>query len=273
MLNKEKSINEHFAKVQLYRWFQLYERELSTTRVNNQLDLLADDVYIENQEDQIKGKENYPNKLMGLRYWKNAHHIKNIRVTDVNLSLMSVEADVGYQNIQEFGHKSSYIIHYKAEMEQGTDSLPVFKNIKLVPILKTKLAFEDTYSQNRIKSLIHYFLGNLEKLDGDASPFNEILDEDFEINSLSTGLIDSKKKFELGLKENSKKFKRSTFNLKEYRIVELEKNKYKLEMYVNWDGINFKDEKMSKKIKHTWLITDDETQRFAKIKQAKVEVV
>jgi hypothetical protein len=273
MLQKEKSINEHFAKVQLYRWFQFYERELNTTRVDNQLDILADDIYIESPEIKTIGKENYPSRLLKYRYWKNAFHIKSIRVSDVELGKIHVDAEISYQNIQEFGQKSSYIVRYNTVLEQRTDDLPVFKEIKLEPILKTKLTFEDTYAHNRIKSLIHYFFGNLEKLDGNSEPFKEILTEDFEINSIRNGLVDSKEKFEYGLKENSKKFKQSSYTLKEYHIVNSENNNYTLNMNVHWDGIDAGGIKMSKRLNHKWQIIDDDTQRFAKIKHAVVEII
>jgi hypothetical protein len=43
----ETTRKSHLAKTQFYRWYQLYEGELSDARIANQMDILADDIRIE----------------------------------------------------------------------------------------------------------------------------------------------------------------------------------------------------------------------------------
>jgi hypothetical protein len=273
LVRKNNSIYEHFAKVQLYRWFQLYEREMNSVRIANQLDILAEDVYIESPDIQTSGKENYPGRIIPYKHWKNAFHLKNVRVSELNLGIISVEAEILYQNIQEFGQKNSYVVRYKTEMEPRTEALPVFKKILLEPILKSKLTFEDTYPQNRIKSLIHYFFGNLEKLDGNTKPFKEILSDGFELNFLDKKLIDSPEKFESWLKKYPGQLLESRYTLKDYHIKQLEKDEFRLEMDIQWNGLSLDEVKLFEKIRHIWIIADDDSLPFAKIKQAKVEIL
>jgi hypothetical protein len=162
--------NVHLAKSQLYRWYQLYEREMNEKRIENQMQILADDVVIKSAAGEMKGKENYPARLSIYGGWKNAHHVENIEVFETENGPLNPEADIRYQNIQPDGQRKTYTIHYSAVLTKNSETLPAFSSIEIKPAGEAKEEFEDAYPVNRTKSLIHYWLALMESLDGDVSP-------------------------------------------------------------------------------------------------------
>jgi hypothetical protein len=270
MFKSQKTLHAHLAKVQLYRWYQLYEREITEDRIANQLEILADDVIIKSAAGKMKGKENYPPRLAVYKGWQNAHHVKNIVVTDTGNDSINLEADIHYQNIQADGQRKSYSIHYTTQLKKSAEILPVFSFLHLQPTGELAEVFEDEYPTNRAKSLMHYWLANMEQLDGNAALFKEILTDDFVLNFSTGSQINSIEKLTTWLNGTPKQLSQSSYYPENFSIEKILENEYEMTVEFNWYGIAKDGKKMTAKTKHTWHITDNINDRFAKIKRADI---
>ncbi len=270
MFNSEKTIHAHLAKVQLYRWYQLYEREMNEKRIANQLAILADDVVIKSAAGEMRGKENYPPRLAVYKGWQNAHHVNNIKVMDIDKNTIGLEADIHYQNIQADGQRNSYSLHYTTQLIKTNDLLPVFSFLNLQHTGETKEDFTEAYPTNRAKSLMHYWLANMEQLDGNVKPFEELLADDFILYFSTSSPINTIAKLETWLNGTPKQLKQSNHHPENFVVKELGANEYEMTVEFNWYGIANDDKKITSRTKHVWHIIDHPDDRFAKIKRVDV---
>jgi hypothetical protein len=109
---------KHSVKIQFYRWFQLYEREITDERIENQLSILSDDIEITSSAGTMKGKELYPERLRAYKGWKNSHRIHSIDVTKNKESKYLIEAKVSYKNIMPDGKELNYQLRYNTVLSQ-----------------------------------------------------------------------------------------------------------------------------------------------------------
>jgi hypothetical protein len=270
MFKFEKTLNTHLAQAQLYRWYQLYERELNEKRISNQMEILADDVVVKSAAGEMKGKLNYPARLAAYKGWQNAHHVQNVSVSDLDKDTIGLEADIKYQNIQADGQKRSYTIHYTTQLIKTKNKLPLFSSLDLKPIEETKDEFTDAYLTNRAKSLMHYWLANMELLDGNVTPFKELLTDDLLLNFTTSGQINSIEKLEVWLNDAPKQLSQSSHHPENFSIKQILENEYKMTVEFDWYGITKDGKKMTARTKHIWYLIDNINDRFAKIKRIDV---
>jgi hypothetical protein len=203
----------HAANVQLYRWYQFYERDIfDETRLNNQLDILDENIFIKSAAGEHTGRNGYPARLKAYKGWQNAHHVQNSSVVVNEDGTIALEADILYQNIKPDESEDIYTIHYTTQLKKyDNQALPVFSNIEIQPTgFPEKKAFEDAYPTNRAKSLMYNWMLNMEQLDGNVEPFKEMLTEDFVLNFSTTTPLSSIEELNiwlngapLGLKQSS----------------------------------------------------------------------
>lgn len=262
--DKQTTKEQHLAKVQLYRWYQLYEREITPVRISNQMEILADDLYMKTAAGELNGKNNYPEKLAAYKGWKNAHHVDNTNITSTEKGLQ-LEADIRYQNIRPNGEKKSYKIHYNTILTNKAKSLPVFLSIEIVPTEVTNETFEDAYPENRTKSLMYYWLASMENLDGDVTPFKELLADDFTLNFSTSNQIKSIKDLETWLNGTPMLLKESSHYPENFSVKTIMDNEYEVSVEFDWKGITKDNKQVKARTKHTWYIVDNPNERFAKI--------
>ncbi len=260
-----KSPQKHLAKAQIYRWYQLYERELSDIRINNTMDMLADDIFLKSAAGEMRGKDNYPSRLEGFKGWKNAHHVNNIEVNIDENGQLLLETDINYQNIQPNGDKSSYTIHYNTKLNNDGFNLPDFNSIEIIPTGETTETFVDAYPVNRIKSLMHYWLANMERLDGEVTPFKELLAPNFELNFSTSTQITSIESLKTWLNGTPKQLQESQHFPKDFSIRNITDNEYEVTVSFDWKGTTNDGVKMKAVTKHVWYVLDNINDRFAKI--------
>lgn len=260
---------QHLAKAQLYRWYQLYEREMNDLRIANQMDILVEDIYMKTTAGEMKGKENYPERLIAYTGWKNAHHVENILATSSDKGL-ELEADIRYQNIRPDGEKNSYTIHYNTVLAQNSNILPLFISIEIVPTGENNDAFKDAYPTNRTKSLMYYWLACMESLDGDVTSFKELLADDFVLNFSTGGEIKTISELETWFKGASMKLKESSHYPEKFSVKTIMENEYEVSVELDWKGITKENQNVKAKTKHIWYIVDNQNERFAKILKADV---
>lgn len=260
---------QHLAKVQLYRWYQLYEREMNAKRINNQMEILADDIYLKTSAGEINGKHNYPERLTAYKGWKNAHHVENINIVSTEKGV-ELEAEIRYQNIRPNGEKMSYTIHYNTELLKNRDALPQFSFIEILPTGETNDIFKDAYPENRTKSLMHYWLACMESLDGNVEPFKELLTDDFILNFSTNSRIQSIQELETWLNGKPMQLKESSHYPEKFSVKTIMENEYEVTVEFDWKGITKENNQVKAKTRHIWYVVDNPNERFAKILKADV---
>ncbi len=272
IFKSEKTLESHLAKAQYYRWYQLYERPMNEQRITNQMDLFVDDVVIESAAGIMKGKENYPKRLGAYEGWKNAHHVQNVSLVTGKEGKSQVVADIRYQNIQLDGKKASYTLDYVMEFEDISNELPKLAKVIIKPTGETKDTFEDAYPNNRINSLMYYWLSNMEQLDGNVKPFEELLTDDFELN-FSTAPIKSIQELETWLNGTPKQLSQSSHHPENLSVKTINDTTFEVSVAFDWYGIAKNGQKMKAKTLHKWVVIDDSNERFARIKKADVKQI
>ncbi|WP_109829304.1 alpha/beta fold hydrolase [Reichenbachiella versicolor] len=267
-----KTREQHLAKVQLYRWYQLYERQMNTDRINNQLEILTEDVSIKSVSGEMKGKSNYPERLSAYDGWKNAHHVKDVSVVSTEEEV-KLEADIHYQNIRPDGVSSSYTIHYHTSLEKSENELPQFSSLEMEITSETDEEFKDAYPENRAKSLMHYWLANMESLDGKVAPFEELLAEGFTLNFSTSDPINTVEGLEKWLNGSPLQLKESSHSPKNFSIKTIVENEYEMSVEFEWEGVTKEDTRLKAVTKHTWYIVDNPNDRFAKILKVDVSQI
>lgn len=260
-----KSTQQHLAKAQIYRWYQLYERELSDVRISNTMDMLSDDIFLKSAAGEMKGKENYPDRLKAYEGWKNAHHVEKIEVSLDDNSNLLLTTNIRYQNIQPNGDKKSYTIHYNTTLKENGNNLPNFNAIEISPTGETDEAFVDAYPENRMKSLMHYWLANMERLDGDVTPFKELLAPNFQLNFSTSSKLNSIEDLEKWLNGTPTQLKESKHIPTNFSMKTIMENEYEVTVSFDWTGTAKDGTKMKATTKHVWYVIDDINKRFAKI--------
>ncbi len=263
---------EHAVKAQLYRWYNGYERYLTASRIVNQVALLAEDIVITTPRGKIAGKANYSWGLKDYKGMKIAHQIENIEiVTKINGSI-SVTVSLIYHGIQRNGTDTCMRFTYENELAQIPNQLPVFKRIQLsVADVLESPTFKDTYPKFRSLALMHYYLFLIEKLQENATEFQEILADDFQLNLSPTTVITTIAQLGTWLKGVAQKIAITSHYPKNIAVTALALNKYELKVDFDWEGWTITKQKMTAKTRHTWVIIDKKNERFAKIQSIEVE--
>jgi len=274
LFKSDKTTLSHLAKAQYYRWYQLYERPMNEFRIVNQMDMFTDNITIKSTAGTMVGKENYPERLGVYKGWKNAHHVQNIEVITGDDGKTQIKADIKYQNIQPDGKKGSYTIDYLMNLENDLNGiLPKLSEVVITPTGETKDTFEDAYPNNRVNSLMYYWLANMEKLDGNVKPFEELLTNDFELNFSTSSQIKTLADLETWLNGTPKQLTQSSHHPENLIIKSIGENVFKISVAFDWYGIAKNGQKMKAKTQHEWVVVDNPNERFARIKKADVSQI
>lgn len=266
--------DQHLAKAQLYRWYQLYERPMNDERINNQLEMLDENIMMINSSGEFKGTNGYLERLKVYNGWLNAHHINSIAVTLLDDNSIGLEADLHYQNIKPNGEKQSYALHYNdIRLEKVVDSLPKFTRVEIVPVGATDEEFEDAYPTNRTKSLMYFWLANMESLDGNVELFKELLADDFTLNFSTSSRIISIQEFKTWLNGTPMQLKESSHYPEKFTVKTIMENEYEVTVEFDWKGITKENKQVKAKTKHIWYVIDDLNERFARILKADVSQI
>ena len=273
MKNSEATTREqHLAKVQLHRWYQLYEREMNDQRITNQMDILEDDLHMKTAAGEMKGKENYPERLTVYKGWQNAHHVGEVTISKSEQGL-HLETDIHYQNIRPDGEKKSYTIHYNTRLNKSGDVLPKFAYIEIQPTGENLETFKDAYPVNRTKSLMYYWLACMENLDGNVTPFKELLADDFILNFSTSTAITSIGELETWLNGTPMQLKDSSHFPEAFSVKTIMENEYEVTVDFDWKGVTKEGKQAKAKTRHVWYVVDNPNERFARILKADVSQV
>jgi hypothetical protein len=263
--------NTHLALTQYHRWYQVYEAPFTKARINNQLDILADDIEISSQARTSRGKDSLTDRLKMYEGWQNAHHVQTTRVELLDKGLLKLEADILYQNIRPDNSRYSYTIHYSTTLQLRENNLPVFKtvNIKGTGNIEPPL-FQSAYADNRAKSFMHYWLYLMETVETNAYKFKELLAENFELNLSTAPKITTLENFYEWAATISKRVKVSGHYPKNTYIKEKEDKTISVSVDFEWEGISIEDKPMIAETHHEWILENNWDERFVRMKKMSV---
>ena len=270
----KKQQASHAALAQFYRWYQVYEVPFTEQRIANQAAMLADDVEIISQAGTTKGKSGLTERLSVFAGWRNAHHVQRTEVSILPDGMISLEADIVYQNIRPDESRHSYAIHYATLLRPLEGELPVFTKLTLAPTgVIEAFQFDPAYAENRARSFMHYWLFLMETEHGNSEKFKELLCTEFSVESSSGLMIDNFDAFSAWLRSICEPILNSTHFCKNITIAELADQPLRVSADFEWEGLNTMHEKMSAETHHEWILDNDMDERFARMKTMKVSIV
>lgn len=265
---------EHAAMAQYYRWYQVYER--SEGGIANALDILTKDVIISSDLGTANGHSEYSERVKQLPdTWNNAHHIQSVEITHGTDGAMTVAAQITYQNqgMLQDGAVRQADLAYTVELIPGETVLPLLSNVLIEQIgAPDAEAFEDAYAENRMRGLVHYWLALIEDPSRNPEPVREIFADGFSLN-FPSGTITDFGGFTAWLTGPASQLTASTHVISNFSVEETSKDTYSVKMDFDWSGLLPDDSVMVAKTRHTWVVENDLTERFARIQTVDVELL
>ncbi len=265
---------EHAAMAQFHRWYQYYERPAGG--IANALDILTQDVTIVSGLGTANGHKDYAARVAQLPdTWQNAHHLKTVEIDHGDQGAMTLNATITYQNVGILpdGAVREADLSYSVDLVTGDAVLPKLSGVKIEQNSdSTGVDFKDAYADNRMRSLVHYWLTLIEDPSRDPEPVREILADEFSLN-FSSGAITDFDGFKGWLAGPGSQVAASTHIISNFSAKDLGDETYSLTVDFDWYGILPDGTELVAKTRHNWTATNDVTARFARIKTVDVEVI
>jgi hypothetical protein len=265
---------KHAALAQLHRWYQIYENPETTTE--NQLDMLAPDIKLKSGLGEATGHDAYRQRIAQLpKTWKNAHTVTGTMITIAPDGRIDLGATLTYlnQGMRPDGSVRTADLAYTTTLQPSATVLPMFTRIEIGQLSEgTAPAFTDMYPQNRLLSLVHYWLALIEDPKRALEPFKEVLADGYALQ-FSIGTISDFKAFESWFRGPASAVAASTHEISNFSHLATDANTYRLQMDFDWHGILPDNKEMLAKTRHTWTVIDTPKERFARIKTVAVEVL
>lgn len=271
-MDKFKAIQfNHLALTQYYRWYQVYEVPLNKARIDNQLDILAEEIEISSQAGTTKGKMGIEDRLKMFEGWQNAHHVENTSIKQISDEELSLEADILYQNIRPDQSRYSYTIHYSTILKLRDNELPLFTKVHLEPTGTVEhTQFRSAYAENRAKSFMHYWLYLMETASVNSDKFKELLAEQFELDFSTTSKVTTLERFNEWLATVPNRVKQSGHYPKNVTVTENADHTISVSVDFEWEGISVENKPMIAETHHEWILENHVDERFARMKMMKV---
>ena len=258
----------HAALAQLYRWFQFYENP--NVGITNQLDILAPDILVKSDLGDALGHVSYIERISRLpKEWRNAHFLSDPLVTIEPDGWIHVVADVRYLNhgMLPGGAVKEVCLTYTTERSCSANYLPKITSIASSQKEERLAAkFEDSYIENRMKSLIHCWFAIYEDFSKDSDSVLEIVTEDFELK-LFGGTLDSAEKLQEWMEVWPRLLEAHSHVVTDFSFVELGSGEYHVSIEFEWEGIGKRNgTHQVGRYRYAIIATDNPNERFARIK-------
>lgn len=269
-----KGYLEHAVKAQFHRWFQIYERPEGG--VPNALDILTDDATVVSGLGTANGHDEYAARVAQLPdTWRNAHVLSALDITHGTDGAMTLSAEITYQNqgLLPEGAVREAELTYTVGLVGGETVLPKLSTVKIDQSSETTTeVFVDAYAENRLRSLVHYWLALIEDPSRDPEPVREILADGFTLN-FSSGAITDFDGFKAWLAGPGSQVAASTHVISNSSAKTLKDDEFQLAVDFAWFGIAPDGTEFVAKTRHSWTVSNNVTERFARIKTLDVEVL
>ncbi len=201
---------------------------------------------------------------------KNAHKVKKITISQ-NKDDYILTAEVDFLGINTKGEQNNYTFFYNTKSKKSGEDF-VFTDINISVQSKNKTTdFVSTYAENRGQALLCEWNSHVEALDGNAQPFKALLADNFALH-FPSGTVDSWEEFDTWLNGAPTNLKKSSHIVPYFSAKKTGENSYVLTIHFDWKGITKNDKTMKMQTKHTWKITDNPNEKFARLVDMKVEM-
>jgi hypothetical protein len=264
----------HGALAQLHRWYQGFES--AAYGIENQIDILEENVRLKSGLGEAVGHAAYRDRIKALPGdWQNAHIVKASRIGIDADGSISLEADIDYFNkgMLPDGAVRVADLTYKTRLSPTDGALPKFTSIEITQNSEGREdAIACAYGENRMRSLIHYWLALVESPARDPEPVREILADRFLLN-FSSGPIADFNGFKAWLAGPGSAMTASAHMIGNFRQEQTGKDEYKTGAQFDWHAIAPDGALWEARTAHRWLVKDDPTARFARIKRMDVEIL
>jgi hypothetical protein len=265
---------KHAAMAQLHRWYQIYENPETT--IANQLDFLARDIKLKSGLGEGVGHEAYVQRIGQLpKSWKNAHFVRSSLIKIGADGVISLDASLTYlnQGMKPDGSVRAAELAYTTTLQPTDAVLPEFSQIEITQLSEgTAPEFRPAYPENRVLSLMHYWLALIEDPKRRLEPFRDVLANGFELQ-FSSGPITDFKAFEQWFRGPASAMVASTHEIGNFSCESIDQNTYRAQADFAWQGILPNDQRMVGKTRHRWTVVDDPKERFARIQTLAVDVL
>lgn len=270
----EQGFKNHAAMAQLHRWYQFYEN--SEIPIENQLDILNSDIIVNSTLGTAKGHADYKKRVAQIpASWKNAHFVTGSDMAIGEDGAISLSADIIYANqgMLPEGQTRTAELTYTTKLVSGDGVLPKFTEITITPKKDgTAEEFTSAYGENRLLSLVHYWLALIEDPSRNPQPVEEILADSFSLN-FSSGPITDFDGFKAWLAGPASQVSASTHDIKNFAYQDLGDNRYTLSVDFDWEGILPDGTELEAETRHTWNVIDNPIERFARIKSVDMSIL
>jgi hypothetical protein len=270
----QQSTIKHAVMAQIHRWYQIYENP--QTSIDNQIDILSPDIKLKSGLGEGVGHEAYRQRIAQLpTTWKNAHFIREAEVKIDADGTIALDVALTYlnQGMKPDGSVRTAELRYDARLQPTATVLPRFTAIEIKQLSEgTAPAFEEAYPQNRLKSLLHYWLALIEDPARRVEPFKQLLADGFELQFLS-GTITDMAAFEAWLRGPGSAVTASTHAISGFSVEPTVADAYRMQVDLAWQGLLPDGKPMAAKTRHVWTVIDNPKERFARIKTIAVQVL
>lgn len=262
----------HAALAQFHRWFQLYENPAAT--LENGLDILDENATVTSAAGSFTGRSALRQRFEAMpRSTNNAHAVEDVRFTFDPDGQMRMVADVDYRTIGASGTGQRTALTYDARLRPSDSLLPKFTQIDITRKGEPQAApFVSKYAENRVKSIVHYWLALVDNPNRDAEPFREIFAPDFALN-FSVGKLDSFDKFKKWYDGPAAVMKVSAHTVNSLTYEEVAPNLFKAIVDCDWQGVTPDGKVIVGRVINTWMFSDDPGDRFARIQSVTANIV
>ena len=270
------SHRRHAALAQFHRWFLLYENP--DYGVENALDALAPDVTVASGLGTAVGHDAYRTRVAELpATWQNAHRVRDADVTFPDDGTTRLTAQVTYLNrgLRPDGSVRTAELTYEATLADADPVLPRFTAIRIEQQSEGDAdAFAPAYAENRLRSLAHHWLALVEHPDRAVEPFRAVLAEGFVLN-FSSGPIDTMDGLATWLAGPASAVDASGHRIDRFAFAPIagRPDAYRVELAFAWHGLTSDGDRVTARTGHTWTVTDDPMERFARLERVDVEVL
>lgn len=269
-----QSFLEHAARAQLHRWWLFYEDARIPRDV--QVSLVTPGVRVSTPSDEISGVGAYIERLDGFaRADANAHRVTDIAYEHKRDGSTRVRATIDYhhQSADTDGAVSSARLDYDVVFSPTYETLPQVSEMTITrqgPVEDD--TFRDAYVENRMASLVHYWMALIEAPDRFVTPFQEILAPSFLLN-FTSGSISDLDTLQDWLMGPASSVVASRHDLSPLQIETVGPDAYRIQFEVDWMGIARDNTFLGARTAHDWTVRDDPEDRFARIGQVDVEIL
>jgi hypothetical protein len=268
----EETMTRHRALVQLHRWYQLYERPITPERLTRQLQILDKDIVVDSTRGKVTGHDGY---LQGVGTLDptdlNSHRVRSATVQALGGGKIALAAETTYQLMKRDGTLTGVELHYDAILHDA-DELPIFDEIRVT--LKgrsSETEFVDAYADNRVRSFVHAWLWQMERVGGSAEGFRELLGQNGLDLLFSTDAkpITSYEQLAAWFAGVGARVAKSSHRESGLQIAVSGAGQYAVDVDFDWSGTDKADNPLAGQTRHHWLL-EDRGERFCRLKQARV---